>query len=278
MSFWRCSGKGKNALMCDIELKVIMRLQSEIKLTVKDKIIGGPAPLICLSLVAEEISELYGQAESLKQLAPDFLEWRIDSFSALKNLNACLKALRALQAAIEKIPLIFTCRIHAEGGFKKLSQRRRLKLITDSIESGGIDIVDIELCNELAFVETVRKAAKANDTKLILSYHNFTDTPDENVIIGKLLQAQDMGADIAKVAVMPKNYTDVLTLLSATLKARTGQVKVPIVTMSMGPEGGVTRLAGGLFGSDITFAIGKKSSAPGQIPIGDLRKAMDVLY
>lgn len=255
-----------------------MRLQSEIKITLKNKVIGGPTPMICLPLVAAEMSELLGQAESLKQLAPDFLEWRIDSFSAVKDLNACLKALKVLQGAIEKIPLIFTCRIHTEGGFKKLSQEERLKLITAAIESEGIDIVDIELCNERAFVETVRKTAKANSSKLILSYHNFTDTPDENVIIDKLVQAQDMGADIAKVAVMPKNYADVLTLLSATLKARTGEVKLPIVTMSMGAEGGVTRLAGGLFGSDITFAIGKESSAPGQIPISDLRKAMDVLY
>jgi 3-dehydroquinate dehydratase-1 len=68
------------------------------------------------------------------------------------------------------------------------------------------------------------------------------------------------------------------TVSSATLKARTGQVKVPIVTISMGPEGGVTRLGEGLFGSDITFAIGEESSAPGQIPTGDFRKAMDVFY
>ena len=87
-----------------------------------------------------------------------------------------------------------------------------------------------------------------------------------------------MGADIAKVAVMPKNYKDVLILLNATLKARTEHLEIPIITMSMGPEGGVTRLAGGLFGSDLTFAIGKEASAPGQIPIGDLRQAMSVLY
>jgi 3-dehydroquinate dehydratase-1 len=48
--------------------------------------------------------------------------------------------------------------------------------------------------------------------------------------------------------------------------------------MSMGPEGAVSRLAGGLFGSDITFAIGLQASAPGQIPIKELRLAMDVLY
>ena len=81
-----------------------------------------------------------------------------------------------------------------------------------------------------------------------------------------------------KNKVMPKDYADVLTLLGATLKARTGAVKVPIVTMSMGPEGGVTRVAGGLFGSDLTFAVGKDASAPGQIPIGGLRQAMKLLY
>jgi 3-dehydroquinate dehydratase-1 len=176
------------------------------------------------------------------------------------------------------VPLIFTCRIHAEGGFKKISQEARLKLITASIGSDGVDIVDIEMCNEPSFIETVKKTAKTNNTKLILSYHNFTDTPDENFIHDKLVQAQAMGADIAKVAVMPMDYADVLTLLRATLKARSGAVKVPIVTMSMGPEGRVTRLAGGLFGADITFAIGKTSSAPGQIPIGDLRQVMAVLY
>ena len=77
---------------------------------------------------------------------------------------------------------------------------------------------------------------------------------------------------------MPKHYGDVLTLLSATNRARNETVRGPIVTMSMGPEGAVSRLAGGLFGSDITFAIGMQASAPGQIPIEELRKGMDLLY
>ncbi|UCH24013.1 MAG: type I 3-dehydroquinate dehydratase, partial [Deltaproteobacteria bacterium] len=48
--------------------------------------------------------------------------------------------------------------------------------------------------------------------------------------------------------------------------------------MSMGKLGIVTRIVGGLFGSDITFAIGKISSSPGQIPIEELRKAMAIIY
>lgn len=255
-----------------------MRLQSANKLAVNNRVFGGPFPLICLPLVAKDTSALLRQAAELTRLEPDLLEWRIDGYDQVEDIGACLEALNALKAAMGSIPLIFTCRIHEEGGFKKLSQETRLKLITAAMESGGVEIVDVEMCNEPAFIERVKKTAQTCGAKLIFSYHNFDDTPDEAFIHDKLVMAQEMGADIAKLAVMPKDYADVLTLLSATLKARTGAVKVPIVTMSMGPEGGVTRLAGGLFGSDLTFAIGKEASAPGQIPIGELRQAMSVLY
>jgi len=255
-----------------------VRLQSEKKVIVKDKVFGGPLPLICLPLVAKDLTALLQQTAELIPLEPDLLEWRIDGYDQVEDIDACLEALQALKAAMGSIPLILTCRIHGEGGFKQISQEARLQLITAAIESGGVEIVDVELSNDPAFIEKVKKIARTCDTRLILSYHNFDETPNEASIHDKLLAAQDMGADIAKLAVMPKDYADVLTLLGATLKARTGAVRVPIVTMSMGPEGGVTRVAGGLFGSDLTFAIGKESSAPGQIPIGDLRQAMAVLY
>ena len=51
-----------------------------------------------------------------------------------------------------------------------------------------------------------------------------------------------------------------------------------MITIAMGDGGRVTRLAGGLFGSDITFAAGEASSAPGQIPVAELRRAMALFY
>ena len=128
------------------------------------------------------------------------------------------------------------------------------------------------------FVRAIKECTVAHDVKLILSHHNFTETPSESFIYAKLVEAQTAGADIAKLAAMPKSYGDVLTMLNATYKARNESVQVPIVTMSMGPEGAISRLAGGLFGSDITFAIGKQASAPGQIPIKDLKLGMSLLY
>jgi len=161
---------------------------------------------------------------------------------------------------------------------QSLSEDTRLELTAAATGTGQVDIVDTELCNDAAFIEKVINDANKNNVKVILSFHDFEKTPDEESILKRLIRAQHMGAHIAKTAVMPKNYADVLVLLGVTLKARTEALEIPIVAMAMGTEGVVTRLAGGLFGSDITFAIGKTSSAPGQIPIGELRQAMAALY
>lgn len=255
-----------------------MRLQCEHKVDVMGRTIGAATPLICLPLVAKEKANLLRQAEELLTLAPDLIEWRIDAFDNVGAIDFSLQTLADLRATIESIPLIFTCRIDTEGGIQKISKETRLELIKASIRTGLPDIVDIELCNDTAFITAILETAERYGIKVILSFHDFEKTPEEVVIIDRLIRAQDMGAHIAKAAVMPNNHNDIIVLLNATLKARAEALQIPIVTMSMGKLGIVTRIVGGLFGSDITFAIGKISSSPGQIPIGELRKAMAIIY
>jgi 3-dehydroquinate dehydratase-1 len=255
-----------------------VRLQSKNPVNVAGTVIGGPNPLICIPLVAADKKELLDQAASIKSLSPDLVEWRADGYKGIGEIPDCLAALDALRSVIGNIPLIFTCRIEAEGGMQPLSQAIRRCISEAAIQSKAIDIVDIELINDDEFIDAIRSAAGSHGVKLILSYHDFTKTPKEDFILDKLKQAQRLGADIAKVAVMPKGYQDVLTLLGATLKARSQALDIPLITISMAQEGLVSRMAGGLFGSDITFALGQASSAPGQIPIGELRQAMGLLY
>jgi 3-dehydroquinate dehydratase-1 len=228
--------------------------------------------------VAESGAELIDQAAGLAALKPDLIEWRADGFGAVEDVAACLSALGELRRTIGEIPLIFTCRIDQEGGMRTLAQGKRLEVIVAAITSGTIDLVDIELCNGPEFIDAVRKHTQAHRVALILSYHNFKETPDETFICNKLLAAWQAGADIPKLAVMPKDYGDVLILLGATNKARNSAIDSPLVTMSMGEQGAISRLAGGLFGSDITFAIGRAASAPGQIPIAQLRTGMAILF
>ncbi len=254
-----------------------MRQKSSKQVVIRDVAIGGEKPLICLPLLAKQKSDLFEQAGQAKILMPDLLEWRVDCFEQAEDRNACLESLKELRNEIGSIPLIFTCRSHLEGGQSTMTEEKRLKLISGVLMTGDIDIVDIELSSGVDFVDSIKKIMEQTQSRLILSYHNFEKTPSEEFIVDKLVQAEEMGADIAKVAVMPENNRDVLTLMSATDRARTTQLRIPMVTMSMGPLGAVTRLVGGQFGSDITFATGAVSSAPGQLAIADVRMVMDIL-
>ena len=76
---------------------------------------------------------------------------------------------------------------------------------------------------------------------------------------------KELGADIAKIAVMPRSARDVLTLLSATEKMKHQENPIPIITVSMSAEGLISRISGEIFGSAVTFASAGRSSAPGQI-------------
>jgi 3-dehydroquinate dehydratase-1 len=257
---------------------MIMRLQRDTKIAIKNKVIGGPDYLICVPLLAAERSNLFKEVVALIRLDPDLLEWRIDAYAYTQDIDDSLDTLAALRKQIHDTPLIFTCRINSEGGLNNLTSDHRRCLLTETIKTGNLDIVDVELCNDADFIQPILETARKFGVRVILSYHNFETTPGEAFILETLLKAQDLGADIAKVAVMPKGYQDVLRLLSATLKAREQGLKIPAITISMGPQGRLSRIAGGLFGSDITFACGNSHSAPGQIPIEELRQAMAALY
>jgi len=111
---------------------------------------------------------------------------------------------------------------------------------------------------------------------MIMSYHNFQATPEGEALVAKFAEAERLGADIAKVAVMPKSPGDVLTLLGAVWRADEAG-SIPLIGMSMGGFGAVSRMVGGVFGSALTFAVGKSASAPGQIPIEDLRIALSTV-
>lgn len=251
-----------------------MRSQAKRKVTVRNKIIGGERQLICVPLVAQELQDLLGQAKEAVSLNPDLLEWRADSYIALGEIK---KACRELRNVVNDIPLIFTLRHIKEGGAREISQDTRVKAIKGVIEEDLTDLVDIEIMNDKRFIAEIKNSIKKNNTKLILSYHNFQYTPSEEFIIAKLKEAETLGADIAKFTAMPNDYGDVLRIISATHTARKDVLEVPIITISMGNIGIISRIVGGYFGSDVTFAAGRVLSAPGQIKIEDLMSIIKII-
>jgi 3-dehydroquinate dehydratase-1 len=244
---------------------------------VKGRLIGGTKPLICMPIVARNYDELMLEAGVMLTAKPDLIEWRADYYGEADDINKVLTSLDKLTDKLKDFPIIFTLRTRSEGGYQDLEQGYRVELIKEVIKTRKIDIVDYELCNSEDHINEVLLAARENGVYVILSYHDFKNTPPKEEIIAKLIKAQDMGADISKIAVMPGSTEDLLTLLQATLIMKEKYTKVPMVTMSMSQKGLLSRLTGGIFGSSITFAAGRDASAPGQIALHDLRNVIDII-
>src|SRR5262249_19521403 len=138
-------------------------------------------------------------------------------------------------------------------------------------------LVDIELSNGPKVVESIIRTAHNGSVRVIVSFHDFQATPGDDALLTTISTMIKQGADIAKIACMPREPADVLRLLQVTLSAREAYPGVPLCTTSMGGLGLVSRLAGFLYGSDMAFAAGAASSAPGQIAIGEARALTEVL-
>jgi len=117
-----------------------------------------------------------------------------------------------------------------------------------------------------------------NNVAVIISNHDFDKTPSKDEIILRLGRSAELGADIPKIAVMPNSAEDVITLLDATRIMREKYTHIPLITVSMGDKGIISRLTGELFGSDLTFAAASKTSAPGQISVTELRNIIKLLH
>jgi 3-dehydroquinate dehydratase-1 len=253
-----------------------MRIASEVPFRVRDVEFGGSKPLICVPLVANDLDQLLSQAETACRFDADIIEWRADSFGDATS-DGLVNALQCLRKILVDRPLIFTLRILCEGGAKEISQQDRLSLIQAVAASCNSDMIDLEICNGDPFIATVMGTAKKHGVRVILSFHDFHKTPSSDELLAKIESMNRRGADVAKIAVMPQHAQDVLRLLETTLEARKRFPRLSLCTISMGKLGSLTRTAGALFGSDMTFAVATATSAPGQIQIGEARAITEKL-
>jgi 3-dehydroquinate dehydratase I len=235
---------------------------------------GGTLPLICTPLVGRSREDVMAELSAVLPKAPDLIEWRVDHFAGIGDTALMIDTARAMKAAAGATPILFTRRSSKEGGEAiALAEADVIRLYEAVCAARCVDLIDYEMVNGPADFARVRAAARANDIALVASYHNFQSTPEAAALVAKFAEAEALGGDVAKVAVMPRGPEDVLTLLGATYQA-SRTVGLPLISMSMGAYGSLSRMMGWVYGSAVTFAVGKSSSAPGQVPIEELRAVL----
>ncbi|SEO49805.1 3-dehydroquinate dehydratase [Amphibacillus marinus] len=237
-------------------------------LKVKNVVLAEGMPKICISITGATVEEIIQNVEQVKQSEADIVEWRVDYFTGDVDKGLCV-----FKKIIPDYPLIFTFRTKDEGGQAAISASSYLKLNQLAIHSGAVDFIDVELMFDKEIRNQLILQAKNCNVHVIVSNHDFEKTPANQEMINRIKEAQVIGASIAKLAVMPNNVDDVLRLLSVTNEMR-NKKSIPIVTMSMGGMGLVSRLVVELVGSCMTFGALGEPSAPGQI---DCTKLKDTL-
>lgn len=238
---------------------------------------GGKEPLVCAPLVGATEEAVLHQLAVVAPKQPDLLEWRVDFFSGIADLGRTVDLGRAIRARAGAIPVIFTRRSSREGGKAiTLDEDQVFELYAAVCRAGCVELFDYELgVGERHFQQAVALSEETG-IPLIASFHDFQGTPGREELLAKFVAMEQAGADIAKIAVMPRGLGDVLTLLDATLTARDA-IALPIISMSMGAYGSLSRLFGWVFGSSVSFAVGDQSSAPGQVPIEQLNAVVAVV-
>lgn len=213
------------------------------------------------SVVAAIGKNPLSSARRAKELGADILELRIDLIR--EDAHKILKDVKELG-----LPVIITNRMKKEGGAWTGSESQRIQELVSLIPIA--DAVDIELCAEKR--DVIVNEARRMGKKVIISIHDFLNTPDSVVMAGFIRESFNAGADIAKLAVMPHSLDDVLHLLDVTLHS-----SGPVCTIAMGEIGKHSRIMALLYGSVMTYGYVDIPVAPGQLRVDELKYMLKLL-
>lgn len=223
-------------------------------------------PLVCVPVSGSSIEEVIWEIEKVD--GADLIEWRADFFR-----EDVLSAIGKVKNACGERPLLLTYRTKNEGGKLDISDKYYFDEMKKFIFSKKVDIIDIEFsspkCEELVAI------AKKEGVVTIISSHDFEKTMAHDEIIAKLNSMEACGGDIPKIAQMPQCFEDVVNLISASHEV--AKTNFPIITMSMGKLGKISRLCGEASGSAVSFGASKIATAPGQLKVQLLNEILDEL-
>lgn len=213
-----------------------------------------------------------GSVDSLKQLArlqPDGLEGLCDLLEVrLDGMGSDLDALEIELDRFRDVALLLTARCASQGGLTGMSAARRADLLLAlSSRASWID-VELESFDEM---EDAIHRIRCNGVGLILSHHDFQQTPVEDAI----RQLVDLGeeADIIKLAFHHNSVEDMIRCTNILRNSNH-----PMAMMGMGKLAPVSRLLYAQHGSLLNYGyLGDGPTAPGQWPAGLLREAITAL-
>ena len=241
---------------------------------VKNLNIGDLPVKTIVPITAKTVEQAIAQAQVIASNPnADVAEFRIDLLEFSADTKKVIALGQQLNQILKEKPLIATIRTHNEGGKMTVSDQDYEKIYREYLKKPFMQLLDIEMFRNAGSVAKLTKLAHDKKVLVIMSNHDFAKTPEQQDIENRLLKQDQMGADILKIAVMPKSKQDVFTLMNATLAVSQKSQK-PLLTMSMGQLGTISRVATANMGGSLSFGMSGEASAPGQIDVTQLKQLL----
>ncbi|PYP83265.1 MAG: shikimate dehydrogenase [Blastocatellia bacterium AA13] len=222
--------------------------------------IAQPTVRVCAAITESTVE---GARAAMQRAAAcaDMIELRLDY---LRDLD--FTRVESLRPLIEDPPLptIITCRALDEGGRQAIEDKIRLRLLIDGAKRYSV------FCDVEAAHYHTAASMEPDQSRLIVSYHNFAETPPDLEAVWEIVAA--LPAAIHKIVTMASDSSDSLAMFR--LLDRAHHTNRPVIAMVMGEAGVATRILGPSRGSYLTYgslARGRES-APGQLTCEELRE------
>jgi 3-dehydroquinate dehydratase type I len=220
---------------------------------------------ICVSILPKNKIEALNLIEKAEKAKADFIEVRLDRLETSQRLSDL--------SASTKIPLIATNKLTSERGYFSGSQVERQQTLLNAAKE-GFEYVDVDITN--ATRQEIISQLKLLGAKPIVSYHKFDGALHVSEMEKVIDEEIASGASVCKIVTTAKQVEDNLPVLSFVSFASS---KAKLVCFCMGEYGKISRLLSPMFGAFFTFASLEQGNetAPGQISIGEMHTAYDIL-
>lgn len=220
---------------------------------------------LVVSVMPKSIEEAQG-IDAMRYIDADIIEWRADFLPK----EAILQVAPAIFEKFAGRELLFTLRTRAEGGEIDLDSAEYVQIIKDVAQLYQPEYIDFEYFSHKDVFEEM-----LDFPNLVLSYHNFQETPENMMEI--LSELTSLTPKVVKVSVMAHTEQDVLDLMNFTRGFKTLNPEQEYVTISMGKVGKVSRITSDVTGSSWSFASLDEASSPGQISLSSMKKIREIL-
>ena len=212
--------------------------------------------MICIPIVGASMPKALEQITSAEKIA-DILELRLDLIDS--------PDLKVLLNVVSK-PVIVTNRTKLDGGQFRGADDERLQALHDALAAGA-DYVDIEVSTPRELLQPFLEGHETS--KIILSYHDFSHTPED---LNPLYETMDaLPGGIIKIVTYARDLSDNLKMFQLLERAKKENKK--LIGLCMGDLGEISRVLSPLYGGLLTFGSLEtgQESAPGQIPANALK-------